>query len=165
MAVTPPGRPVAVVSLLLAAIFLPSCVERTPETIPGPLEWTLGFWQWSSSPETLPTGPIDAIYFLVGTIQEAEGTQASGWNIAGGLPEAIPDAPERWMVFRYEYQRVPDPSLVEPLVARIETSRRKRRTADGASTAFNSTSTVRPPRWTATRASLPIFEWLCPKTC
>lgn len=91
--------PSGAMAMLFVAISLPSCAGRAPESLPVPLEWTTGFWQWSSGPEAVPTRPIDAIYFLVGSITEAEGGQASHWNILGGLPETTPDARERWMVF------------------------------------------------------------------
>lgn len=107
--------------MFLAVILLFSCTSRSRERAPGPLGWTTGFWQWSSSPDAVPSREIDTLYFLAGTITENDPLTGARWTIKGGLPDTAPDARERWMVFRYEYQRVPDASLIAPLVSRFET--------------------------------------------
>jgi len=88
-----------------------------------PAKWTTGFWFWqgSSSEVVLAGEPLDVLFVQVGRIEHhnapASWDPTGPWHVYGTLPEELPPAREYWLVFRYDEQGVPDPT-VAPTLAR-----------------------------------------------
>ena len=109
--------------LLAVPLLLAGCGGALRSQQPAP-QWTTGFWLWRGSPPLpAPAGlTLDVLYFQAGEI-------SSDQYVYGSMPDTLPPAREYWMVFRFDRQGFPSPSVVPLLmdaVARLRTAARER---------------------------------------
>ena len=106
---------------LAGTVLFTGCVPSASSQSREP-RWTTGFWFWNDGyvNKMRPAEPLDVLFVRVGEIRKdtpplyvrAPEKREERWVVWGELPKELPPAQEYWLVFRFEQQGVPDPTVI-----------------------------------------------------